>query len=70
MAEKGTFMGSGLQVNVHPGESDEKREPDNFSLPPDCQQTLRENDEDETNSYDSDETSKINLSWAFLKIFI
>lgn len=64
-------MDNGLQANVPPVEREEKSESDNFSLTPACQQThLREEDEDETNSYDSDETSKINLSLAFLWFFL
>lgn len=51
-------MGNGLQANVLPVEREQKSEPDQFSQSPDCQQIPREEDEDETNSYDSDEASK------------
>lgn len=55
-------MGNGLQANLPPVERAEKSGPENFSLAPACHQTrLRQEDEDEANSYDSDETSKTNL---------
>ncbi|MCI4392535.1 hypothetical protein PGIGA_G00147040 [Pangasianodon gigas] len=58
--KKGAFMGNGLQEKVPPVEREEKSEPDSFSLAPTCQQTPgREEDEDETNSYDSDETTTL-----------
>lgn len=65
--EKATFMDNELQTNVPPAEREDKNKPGNFSLAPASQQSLREEDEDEMNSYDSDETSKINHSWYLKK---
>ncbi|XP_046698125.1 rabphilin-3A isoform X1 [Silurus meridionalis] len=55
--KKGTLMGNGLQGKVQTGENSDLT---NFSLAPARQQnSVREEDEDELNSYDSDETTTL-----------